>query len=209
MRHNKILAMILAVAVVAGTPSCRTREPDRPLGPTTPAGATPIPGGPMEPTPIVKNPKIPTSQQEAQDTVLRYLQQTLDALPPGTSLDSSRYGTGTGVTYCEDEPADQNAPVRFGEYRDMKTATDVTDFNAIISQTGELWKSWGWQVLERDGFDKPNRFGYAPDGYVLQIHASYPTTYPPSVVATSPCFPGNLRKDDTPRNPAVITQSPK
>jgi hypothetical protein len=27
--------------------------------------------------------------------------------------------------------------------------------------------SWGWYVMERDGFRKPNRFGYARDGYGL------------------------------------------
>lgn len=45
----------------------------------------------MEPTPTAQDPKIPSSQQEAQDTVLRYLQQTVDALPAGSTLDGSRY----------------------------------------------------------------------------------------------------------------------
>lgn len=202
------LAVSAGVAVlIAGACACSPTKPAEPLGPTTLSGATLIPGGPMEPTPKVANPKIPASQQEAQDTVLRYLQQTVDALPKGSSLDGSRYIVGDGVSYCEDEPADHNAPVHFADLRDMKLPPEITDFNAIISHTGDVWKSWGWQVLERDGFDKPNRFGYAPDGYVLQIRAAYPVTYPPSVIGTSPCFPGNLRRDDTPRNPVVITQT--
>ncbi|BBX16524.1 hypothetical protein CRI77_21130 [Mycolicibacterium duvalii] len=46
-----------------------------------------------------------------------------------------------------------------------------TDFAALIAQTGGVWQQWGWEVLERDGFNKPNRFGYGPDGYTLQIQA--------------------------------------
>src|ERR1700736_2010547 len=49
-----------------------------------------------------------------------------------------------------------------------------------------IWKQWGWQVIERDGFTKPNRFGYAPDGYVLQIEARPDPKYPPSLVGSSP-----------------------
>jgi hypothetical protein len=66
-----------------------------------------------------------------------------------------------------------------------------------------LEKKWGWQVIERDGFTKPNRFGYAPDGYVLQIEARPDPKYPPSLVGSSPCFPGNLPKDDVPRSPVI------
>jgi hypothetical protein len=42
-----------------------------------------------------------------------------------------------------------------------------TDPDAVIGQTGDIWKSWGWYVMERDGFREPNRFGYARDGYSL------------------------------------------
>jgi hypothetical protein len=66
----------------------------------------------------------------------------------------------------------------------------------------------GRPVIERDGFTKPSRFGRAPDGYVLQIEARPDLKYPPSLVGLSPCFPGNLRKDDAPR-PAIIEQGPQ
>jgi hypothetical protein len=161
----------------------------------------------MEPTPVVKNPKIPSSQQEAQNTVLHYLQQTVDALPKASSLDGTRYIVGGDTRYCEDEPSGPDAPVRFSDWRDMKLPPG-TDFNAIINQVGELWKRWGWQVLERNGFTKPNRFGYAPDGYTLQIEARTNPQYPPSLIGSSPCYPGNLRNEDIPRNPPVITQMP-
>lgn len=162
----------------------------------------------MEQLPVPASPKIPASQQEAQDTVLRYLQQTVNALPKGSSLDGTRYITGGDTRYCEDDPSGPDAPVRFSDWRDIKTPPEFVDFNALIDQVGELWKSWGWEVLEREGFEKPNRFGYAPDGYTLQITASYPSTYPPGIIGASPCFPGNLKRDDIPRNPPVITQEP-
>lgn len=159
----------------------------------------------MEQTPVPADPKIPTSQQEAQDTVLRYLQQTLDALPEGTSLDGTRYMVGDGTAYCEDEPADRNAPVKLEDWRDVKVPPG-TDVKALIAQVGGIWEGWGWDVLERDGFDKPNRFGYAPDGYVLQIQARPDPTEAPSLIGSSPCFPGDLRQDDVQR-PAVLNQS--
>lgn len=59
--------------------------------------------------------------------------------------------------------------------------------------------------MERDGFSKPNRFGYAPDGYVLQIQARSDPTQPPSLIGSSPCFAGTFRSDDV-RRPAVIQQ---
>ncbi len=51
-------------------------------------------------------------------------------------------------------------------------------------------------MFERDGFRKPNQFGYGPDGYRLQIVAAYPPEYPPAVNAMSPCFPGDIASDD-------------
>jgi hypothetical protein len=86
----------------------------------------------------------------------------------------------------------------------MKLAPGA-DFNAIVAQTGEIWKGWGWRVIERDAFTKPNRFGYAPDGYTLQIMARNDPKYAPSLVGTSPCFPGNLRNTSIQR-PALIEQ---
>lgn len=159
----------------------------------------------MEQTPVPASPKIPISQQEAQDTVVRYLQQTVDALPKGTSLDGTRYMVGDGTTYCEDNPSGPDAPVHVEDWRDMNLPPG-TDFNTVITQTGDIWKQWGWQVMERDGFSKPNRFGYAPDGYVLQIESRPDPKFAPSLVGSSPCFPGNLRSDDA-RRPAIIQQT--
>jgi hypothetical protein len=31
-----------------------------------------------------------------------------------------------------------------------------TELNAITAKVGDLWQGWGWQVLERDSFTKPN-----------------------------------------------------
>jgi len=106
----------------------------------------------MEQLPVPADPKIPTSQQEAQDTVLRYMQQTIDALPEGFSLDGTRYMVGDGTAYCEDDPAGRDAPVHVEDWRDMKVPAG-TDVNALIAQVGGIWEQWGWDVIERDGFD--------------------------------------------------------
>ncbi|MDA4107340.1 hypothetical protein MHOL44478_08710 [Mycobacterium holsaticum DSM 44478] len=205
MRRTLVSVAAAALLVVVGA-GCETSSSESgSLGPTTPSGATAIPGGPMEQLPVPAAPKIPTSQQEAQDTVVRYLQQTLDALPTGTSLDGTRYMVGDGTAYCEDDPAGRDAPVHVEDWRDMKVPAG-TDVKALVAQVGEIWEGWGWDVLERDGFDKPNRFGYAPDGYVLQVQARPEPTQAPSLIGTSPCFPGNLRQDDVQR-PAVLNQS--
>lgn len=128
----------------------------------------------MESTPAAPSPKIPASQGEAQKTVIHYIQQTVDALPPGTNVDGTRYaGTGSGMAYCEDEPKDDNSPVNYAYWGDLNLPPGA-DVNAMYGQVESIWKGWGWQVLERQGFEKPNRFGYAPDGYVVQIKAAYP-----------------------------------
>ncbi|MCV7039204.1 hypothetical protein H7I58_10725 [Mycolicibacterium moriokaense] len=136
----------------------------------------------------------------------RYLSDTVNAMPKGTTLDGTRYIVGDGTSFCEDNPSGDDPPVRVTDWRDVEPTAE-TDFGALIGQTGELWKSWGWQVLERDGFDKPNRFGYAPDGYVLQISARPDPTQPPSLIASSPCFPES-RRDSGVRKIPVIRQTP-
>ena len=68
----------------------------------------------------------------------------------------------------------------------------------IVAQLGDVWKGWGWHVTERDGFRKPNRFGYAPDGYILQILAKDPVTDPPTLKGDSPCFSGDLPDNRSP-----------
>ncbi|OYN76157.1 hypothetical protein CG716_22665 [Mycolicibacterium sphagni] len=161
----------------------------------------------MESIPVPASPKIPTSQQEAQDTLTAYLQKTVDALPKGTSLDGTRYIVGDGTAYCEDNPSGPDAPVHVEDWRDMNLPPG-TDFNAIISQTGDIWKQWGWKVIERDGFTKPNRFGYGPDGYILQIEARPDPKFPPSLVGSSPCFSGNLKSNRVTK-PSLIQQAPQ
>lgn len=50
--------------------------------------------------------------------------------------------------------------------------------------------------MERDEFRKPNQFGYGPDGYRLQIVSASPTSFPPTINAISPCYPGTIARDD-------------
>lgn len=147
---------------------------------------------------------VPKSEQEAQDTVMGYLKRTLAVLPPGTVIDGNGH-PGTGQTaWCDDEPKDpKNAPVHLQTIGDIKVPGDM-DPKALITKVGDAWRSWGWYVFERDGFNKPNQFGYGPDGYRLQIEMSNPPSYPPTLTAISPCFPGNLARDDL-RFPAVVS----
>ncbi|WP_074377066.1 hypothetical protein [Mycobacteroides abscessus] len=160
----------------------------------------------MEPIPTAKNPKIPTSQQEAQDTVLRYLQDTLNALPKGSKLDGTRFGDPGSTINCSDDATGPADPVEFSDLRDVIVPAG-TESARIVAEIDEVWRRWGWQVLEREGFPKPNRFGYAPDGYVLQIKVRNDPIHSVSMIGTSPCFPGNLRRDDI-SQPGVITQLP-
>ena len=100
----------------------------------------------MEATPTVPNPKIPTSQQEAQDTVLRLLQETANVLPAGTTLDGARYRIGRMDKYCEDDPAGPDSPVYVEDWRDLKLPPG-TDFNQIIAQTATTWEQWGLSLI--------------------------------------------------------------
>lgn len=113
---------------------------------------------------------------------------------------------GDGTNYCDDNPEDENSPVRVEDWRDMAFAPG-TDYPTVIDHTGKIWEQWGWEVLERNGFDKPNRFGYAPDGYVLQIGSRPDPKQPPSLIGSSPCFAGNLRSDDV-KKELVLKQQP-
>jgi hypothetical protein len=178
-----IAGVVLAIALVT---ACGHHSPI--LGGPPMSSAPPPPGWKVRPV-------IPTSQQQAQDTVIGYLKKTLHTLPAGTVFDRSRYA-GSGNTPCNDEPTG----VPPNEFSDMRDAVfpPGTDLDAMIAKTGDIWKGWGWYVLERDGFRKPNRFGYAPDGYSLQIVAANPAGYPPTITGVSPCFPGELARDDLP-----------
>ncbi len=147
---------------------------------------------------------VPQSQQEAQDTVVDYLRRTVEALPPGTVYDTTRYPVTGHNNSCDDNfTGPGEPPTNFTTTGDL-SLPQGTDSKALIAETGETWRGWGWHVFERDGFRKPNQFAYAPDGYRLQIVVANPPEYPPTVSAVSPCFPGQIAKDDLPF-PAVIS----
>lgn len=149
------------------------------------------------------NEVVPQSQQQAQDTLLGYLRRTVAALPPGTVLDATRYaGVGSGNLGCDDDATGPDAPTQFGATGDL-TLPAGTDPATAITTTGDVWRGWGWHVFERDGFRKPNRFGYGPDGYRLQIVTAGREGYPPTLEGTTPCFPGELARTDIPF-PTVI-----
>jgi hypothetical protein len=171
-----------------------------PLGPPIPTGATILGGQTMTsappPPPGWKlRTAVPDSQQQAQDTLLRYLTKTLQGLPPGTTLDATGYGA-TNTPPCQDVDTG-TPPVSLTTIGDLKPPAG-TDPNTLVAKTGDIWKSWGWYVFERDDFRKPNRFGYAPDGYSLQIKGKSQPGYPPSLEGLSPCFPCELPDDRSP-----------
>lgn len=150
------------------------------------------------------NPKIPTSQQEAQDTVLRYLQQTLDVLPPGSSLDGSRYRIGRMDKYCEDDLAGPDSPVHMEDWRDVKLPPG-TDFNAVIARTGKIWEQWGWQVIERTA-SRSRTASATTQMATCSIRKRGTRLEPaPFLIGSSPYYPGSLRTD-IPRNPPLLLQ---
>ena len=139
---------------------------------------------------------VPQSQEMAQDSILGYIRRTLAVLPAGTVLDAMGQPGSGQTAWCEDEPKDpKNVPVHLLVVGGVKVPGDM-DPKTLIAKVGDTWRSWGWYVSERDGFNKPNQFGYGPDGYRLQIEMSSPPSYPPTLTAISPCFPGNLKRDD-------------
>lgn len=158
----------------------------------------------MDPTPSVRSPKIPKSQQEAQDTVLQYLQKTVDGLPPDTVLDSTDFRGGGNVSCDDDHTGPGNPPTEY-EYWTHVNGPHGTSSDELVVRAGEVWRSWGFTVTERDDFRKPNRFGYAPDGYRLQIKGPSKPGYPPTLIGSSPCFPGELARTDI-GAPKVIKQ---
>ncbi len=147
-------------------------------------------------------PVTPTSQQQAQDTLLGYLRKTLRELPAKTTLDATRYSGGTSTAPCEDVISG-TPRVDFSTIGELKLPAG-TQLEAIVAKIGDIWKSWGWYVFERDGFRKPNRVGLAPDGYRLHIEAQQPASYPPTFTGVSPCFAGDLPDNRSPF-PMVLT----
>jgi hypothetical protein len=162
------MVFIAAGLLVVG---CHARQP---LGPPTPTGATTLGGPAMTSVPPPPPPgwqvhvNVPTSQQQAQDTVLGYLKKTLDALPPGVVFDATRYGSAGSAAPCNDAPSNTNPPKEFSATGDLTLPPGV-DAGKLIAQVGDIWKSWGWWVFERDGMYKPNRSGFSPDGYELHV----------------------------------------
>lgn len=196
MAMSAVLLLTFAVAACSsdtdGHPTTTTGSPDN--------GGTAVSTNPALPPDFHVVDATPTSQQQAQDAVIGYLTKTLKELPPGTVFDNSRY-PGSGNTPCTDQPT--GTPPN--EYADKRQAIfpPGTNVEAMIAKAGQIWTSWGWHVMERDGFRKPNQFGYGPDGYALQIVASNPPGYPPTITGVSPCYPGELASANVPV-PAVL-----
>jgi hypothetical protein len=151
------------------------------------------------PPPPGWNPKdiVPESQQQAQDAVISYLRRTLAALPAGTVIDAGRYAGAGHNSYCDDNDSSPTAPMRFHTIGEL-TLPAGSDGADLVKTTGDIWRSWGWYVYERDGFRKPNEFGYSPDGYRIQIVTAARDGYPPTVQASSPCFSRQIARDDIP-----------
>ena len=187
-----LLACFAAVFALSG---CGGEADD--LGPATPAGATDI-GGPHMSSPSGNEPTqiSPENQKQVQDTLLGYIEETLQALPPGYVLDATRFGgTGSGIIGCDDNATSPDAPVRLTVTGDLKIPPGVD--NAAVSEAfGEVWRSWGWRVYTDDEFRQPNQFGVSPDGYRFSTEQPAVAGYPPAFNASSPCFPGNLADDD-------------
>ena len=147
-------------------------------------------------------PVTPESQQQAQSAVIDHLRRTLAALPPGAVLDATRFPGAGHNSYCSDDDSGPSASMRFHTIGELTLAQGI-DRTDLIAAVGDIWRRWGWQVHERDGFRRPNRFGYGPHGYRLQIVTAAVPGHPPTVQASSPCFPRQIARDDIPF-PAVL-----
>lgn len=142
----------------------------------------------------------PQSQRQVQDTVTGYLRDTVTELPAGTVIDASRFARAGYNSLCDDADSGPAAPMRFHTVGELRAAGEQ---KTVVSAVGEIWRRWGWRVVEREGFRTPNRFGYSPDGYRLQILATG-ARHPPVVQASSPCFPRPVGRDDI-SFPMIIT----
>lgn len=142
------------------------------------------------------------TQQEIQDTVVAQLRATLTALPPGTVIDAGRFAGAGHNSPCDDTGSGPTTPMRFHTVGELRLPGAVAVKDAVTA-VGEMWRGWGWAVVEREGFGTPNRFGHSPDGYRLQIVVTA-AGHPPTVQASSPCFPRPVARDDVPF-PRIIT----
>ena len=138
----------------------------------------------------------PQSQEQVQNTVVDHLRRTLAALPSESVLDATRFPGAGHNSYCSDDDSGPSASMRFHTIGELKLPENAGI--DVVTAVGEIWRSWGWQVDERDGFRRPNRFGYGPDGYRLQIVAADSPEHPPTLQAGSPCFPRQIARDDIP-----------
>jgi hypothetical protein len=197
MRMTRAVALVVALSAGVLVAGC---DADR-LGPPNPTGATDIGGPtvtsmPAPPPGFTVKEVAPQSQQQAQDTLLGYVKRTLQALPAGYALDANRFGgTASGNVGCDDNATGPEAPTRFNTAGDLKVPPGV-DYAKVAGAFGDVWRKWGWFVYEDDGFRKPNQFGVSPDGYRLRVVASAVAGYPPGFEGSSPCFPGQLARDD-------------
>ena len=149
---------------------------------------------------------MPTTRQQAQDAVYRYYQKTLRELPDGYALDNSRYGAvGAVVVSCDDNASDQNAaPAQYSDER-VIIALPETNTGDLVAKVGDIWKNWGWRVeTDRKGFNKPNRFAIAPDGFKLSVESD--SQYPVVIRGASPCFAGDKERYEPIPIPALITR---
>lgn len=203
-RRIVVLAALTTLFVTAGCASSAS-EPAAPhrqaasAEPTAPVVNSVTPPSPSAPPTSSTAVKVPADQQDAQDGVTKYLQQTLDALPKGATLDGTRYVTGPGAVRCDD------GTVQVQDPRDVDAPPD-TDVTRLVATTGELWRQWGWNVDDAPDQGRPNRVGRTPDGYQVRIEAAADPKRRPTMVGSSPCFAAGLRENDIPRTP-VLEQS--
>ena len=159
MRHRAAAVVTAVLILVTGCSRNAATEPTTHEGSTMTA-ATPAPGPP--PGWEVEE-VVPKTHQEARDTVVGYLQRTLAALGPGAVIDASRYLVAGTTSYCDDNDSGPNAPRYFTTLGEI-TDPAIRDGSQLVEKVGEIWRGWGWYVLEREGWGKPNRFGYTPTG---------------------------------------------
>ncbi|EFV12967.1 hypothetical protein HMPREF9336_02224 [Segniliparus rugosus ATCC BAA-974] len=197
-----IVPVVLAAAMLLA--GCAPTAPPPPLADSESRPKHSVTTLDMKADPMTVSPSI-TSQRQAQEALYGYMRKTLQGLPEGVMLDNKRYGGygGGSTAACDSERVDiENSPVDFADFRDMHTPPG-TDYNALIARVGDIWKSWGWQVEERESDDKPSRYGHSSDGYSLRIQSA--GSYEPTLVGSTPCFPAHLRDDSVPQ-PRVITK---
>jgi hypothetical protein len=199
---TRTLVLTAMTAVFVVLTGCGAQQSTAPPPAPTSSAAAPAPAGAPAPSPPPPAPKVPKTQQDAQDNVTHYLQQTLDALTKGATLDGTRYALSPSTVPC-DGP---DATIRVQDTRDVDLPPD-TDPAGVVATAGAFFGAQqGWTVDAGDDQGKPSRVAHTPDGYTVRIEALGDPSQRPVVVGASPCFPARLREDDVPRTP-VLEQS--